>query len=250
MTWYRTSDQPLYVPMMAFFTDTHMHHSASIGRLICPGGHVAIKQIQSNPILCLNVLTHRGRDKMAAIFQTFSNAFPWIKIVVFWWQFYWNLYPREGPINNFPPLVQIMAWHQVTSHYLNQWWLILMTHLCCAQPHWVKLWILEWQDLLLRIGSFVYFFVSMIHGIDIFSFGVGYFFSHLGLDIMADNVAQKKFKCISFEFQLKLCWICFRGSNWREGIIDWDDGHHLIKKNADHYPRHNCYDGNGLYNVR
>ena len=26
----------------------------------------------------------------------------------------------KGPINNIPALVQIMAWHQTTSHYLNQ----------------------------------------------------------------------------------------------------------------------------------
>ena len=27
---------------------------------------------------------------------------------------------------------------QVTSHYLNQWWLILMTHICVTLPQWVK----------------------------------------------------------------------------------------------------------------
>ena len=28
----------------------------------------------------------------------------------------------EGPINNIPALVEIMAWHQLgTGHYLNQW---------------------------------------------------------------------------------------------------------------------------------
>ena len=31
----------------------------------------------------------------------------------------------KGPINNIPALVQIMAWRcQVTSHCLNQWWLV------------------------------------------------------------------------------------------------------------------------------
>ena len=30
----------------------------------------------------------------------------------------------NGPINNIPALVQIMAWHdKATSHHLNQWWL-------------------------------------------------------------------------------------------------------------------------------
>ena len=30
----------------------------------------------------------------------------------------------NDPIINFPTLVQIMTWHQATSHYLNQCWLI------------------------------------------------------------------------------------------------------------------------------
>ena len=29
----------------------------------------------------------------------------------------------KGLINNIPALVQIMAWHQVIGHYLNQCWL-------------------------------------------------------------------------------------------------------------------------------
>ena len=45
---------------------------------------------------------------MAAIFQmTFSMSFSSMKIVVFWLKFV-----PQGPINNIPALVQIMAWHQ------------------------------------------------------------------------------------------------------------------------------------------
>ena len=40
------------------------------------------------------VLTHWGRHKMTTIFQTkFSNASPWIKLVLFWSKFQWNLFP-------------------------------------------------------------------------------------------------------------------------------------------------------------
>ena len=47
-------------------------------------------------------LTHWGRDKMAAIFQTaFSNAFSWMKIYKFWLRFHWNFFPR----------VQIITFH-------------------------------------------------------------------------------------------------------------------------------------------
>ena len=38
-------------------------------------------------------LTHSGRDKMAAIFQTtFSNVFSWMKMNEFWLRFHWSLF--------------------------------------------------------------------------------------------------------------------------------------------------------------
>ena len=38
-------------------------------------------------------LTHWGRDKMAAIFQTtFSNRFSWMKMYELWLKFQWNLF--------------------------------------------------------------------------------------------------------------------------------------------------------------
>ena len=74
--------------------------------------------------LSLNVLTHWGRDKMAAIFQTtFSNGFSWMKIYEFWLTFHWSLFLG----------LQLTIFHhwfrkwlgadQATSHDLNQWWL-------------------------------------------------------------------------------------------------------------------------------
>ena len=70
-------------------------------------------------------LTHWGRDKMAAIFQTtFSNAFSWMKMNKFWLRFHRSLFPRVQ-------LTIFQHWFrywlgaiQVTSHYLNQWWLV------------------------------------------------------------------------------------------------------------------------------
>ena len=41
------------------------------------------------------ILTHWGRDKMAAIFQTtFSNAFYWMKLYEFRLKFHWSLFLR------------------------------------------------------------------------------------------------------------------------------------------------------------
>ena len=45
--------------------------------------------------LGLHVLTHRGRDKMAAVPQTtFSNAFSWMKMFKFRLKFHWSLFAR------------------------------------------------------------------------------------------------------------------------------------------------------------
>ena len=56
----------------------------------------------------LNVLTHWGRDKIAAIFQTtFSNAFSWIKMYEFRLRFHWSLLLR----------VQLT----IFQHWFRQW---------------------------------------------------------------------------------------------------------------------------------
>ena len=53
------------------------------------------------------VLTHWGRDKMAAIFKwIFLNENVWISINISL-----KFVPR-GPINNIPTLVQVMAWRR------------------------------------------------------------------------------------------------------------------------------------------
>ena len=70
-------------------------------------------------VLCY--LTHWGRDKMAAIFQTtFSNAFSRMKMFKFRLRFHWSLFPRVQ-------LTIFQHWFrwwlgadQATSHYLNQ----------------------------------------------------------------------------------------------------------------------------------
>ena len=69
------------------------------------------------------ILTHWGRERMAAISQTtYSNAFLWMKIYEFRLKFHWSLFPRVQ-------LTIFQHWFrwwlgadQATSHYLNQWW--------------------------------------------------------------------------------------------------------------------------------
>ena len=61
-----TDAKPLPKPMMIQYTDDYCHRE----------------------------LTHWGRDKMAAPFQTtFSSAFSWMKMYKFGVRFHWNLFP-------------------------------------------------------------------------------------------------------------------------------------------------------------
>ena len=46
-------------------------------------------------IISHNLLTHWGRDKMAAISQTtFSSAFSWMQTFEFWIKFHWDLFAK------------------------------------------------------------------------------------------------------------------------------------------------------------
>ena len=53
-------------------------------------------------------------------FQTFSNAFSWMKIYEFHLRFHWSLFLRFKLII----FRCLIGAYQVTSHYLNQWWLV------------------------------------------------------------------------------------------------------------------------------
>ena len=71
------------------------------------------------------LLTHWGRDEIDAITQTtFSSAFFWMKMFEFRLKFHWSLFLRVQ-------LAIFQHWFrwwlgadQVTSHSLNQWWLV------------------------------------------------------------------------------------------------------------------------------
>ena len=85
------------------------------------------------------ILTHWGRDKMAAIFlTTFSSAFSWMKMFEFWLKISMKFVPK-GPINNIPVLVQIMACRRPGDKPLSEPMMIsLTTHICVTLPQWVN----------------------------------------------------------------------------------------------------------------
>ena len=57
-------------------------------------------------------------------------------------------YARKGPIDNNPPLVQIMAWRRSDDKPLSEPIMIsLPTHICVTRPQWVKVWELSGPQL-------------------------------------------------------------------------------------------------------
>ena len=85
------------------------------------------------------LLTHWWRDKMVAIFQTtFSYAFSWMKMNDIRLKFHWSFFPKVA-INNFPALVQIMAWRRPGDKPLSEpMMVVLPTHICVTRPQWVN----------------------------------------------------------------------------------------------------------------
>ena len=79
--------------------------------------------IGSNKLhIIITISTHWDRDQMADISQaTVSHAFSWIALIKFR-QSFPKIVP-EGPIDNIPSLVQIMAWRRriYASLGLNEW---------------------------------------------------------------------------------------------------------------------------------
>ena len=93
-------------------------------RIISPDPRINIVPWVGIPLQCI-VLTHWGRDKMAATFQTtFSNAFSWMKMYEFQLRFHWSLFLRVQ-LTIFQHWVrQWLGADQATSHCLTQWRLV------------------------------------------------------------------------------------------------------------------------------
>ena len=94
---HRKNGKPLSELRVDSFADTYMWH------------------------LALDALTHWGRDKMAAIFQTtYWNAFSWMKKFESRLTFHWSLFLR----------VQLTIIHPMMVSSLM--------HICVIWPQWVK----------------------------------------------------------------------------------------------------------------
>ena len=68
----------------------HMPEPLSTTRAVTSSSHMIDRSLERKKI---PVLSHWGREKMAAIFQTtFSNAFSWMKMYKFRLRFHWSLF--------------------------------------------------------------------------------------------------------------------------------------------------------------
>ena len=87
----------------------------------------------------MKLLTHWGRDKMAAISQTtLSIAFFGNENVRISIKFSLKFVPK-GPINNIPALVQIMAWRRPGDKPLSEPVMVSqLTLICFIRPQWVN----------------------------------------------------------------------------------------------------------------
>ena len=84
-------------------------------------------------------LTLLSLDKMAIISQTiFSDAFLWMKSLVFWLKFQWSLILRVQLTMTHHWFWQWLGTERATSHYLNQSWPDSLTHICGTRWWWVK----------------------------------------------------------------------------------------------------------------
>ena len=87
----------------------------------------------------VTILTHWGRDNIDAISQTtFSRTFSGMKVFEFLLTFQWNLFLRVKSTIFQHWFRYWLGADQVTTHYLNQWLFILLTHICITRPQWVK----------------------------------------------------------------------------------------------------------------
>ena len=76
-------------------------------------------------IITLSCFTHWGWVKIDAISQiTSSNAFSWMKMYEFWLRFPRSLFPRFQLMIFQHWFRKWLGTDQVTSHYLNHWWLV------------------------------------------------------------------------------------------------------------------------------
>ena len=85
---------------------------------------------------CLNILT---QCQMAYIFHmTYSNIFSLMMMYEVCLKFYWSSFLRFKSTVFQHWFRKCLEAGQLTSHYLNQWWPSVLTHVSLSWPQWVN----------------------------------------------------------------------------------------------------------------
>ena len=111
--------------------------------------------------------THLPLDKMAAFSQTtFSNAFSWMKCLVFWLKFHWSLFLRVQftiTQRSFDVYFDLCLNHQVSKHWIHRWFETisqsLWRHYNALLCHWcaARKWLSDWTCYESRQSQFPYY---------------------------------------------------------------------------------------------
>ena len=87
---------------------------------------------------CLWVITLRPRQNCRHFADDISKSIFLMKMYEFRLRFDWCVVPKD-PVNNIPPLVQIMAWRRPGDKPLFEPMMVsLLTHICVTRPQWVN----------------------------------------------------------------------------------------------------------------
>ena len=125
-----TDDKSALVKVMAWCRQATSHYlSQCWPRSMLPNG-------VTRPQWVNNLRSEQNGRHLAA---TFSNAFSWLKIILFWLKFQWSLLLSIQSTIWLSALVQVMAWCcQATSHYMNQYWSRSVMPYCITRLLWAK----------------------------------------------------------------------------------------------------------------
>ena len=109
--------------------------------------------------------THLPLDKMAAFSQTtFSNAFSWMKCLVFWLKFHWSLFLRVQftiTQRGFDVFFDLCLNHQVSKHWIHRWFETiahsLWRHYNALLCHWcaARKWLSDWTCYESRVSFLI-----------------------------------------------------------------------------------------------
>ena len=104
----------------------------------CGGTKARVSELNGN---VRGIDTFRDQNEMVAILQTFSNAFPWVKSLIFWFRFCLSLFrDSTWEYNNISSDFNSVLVRWLLTH------LPLVPHMCLNDlgQHWFRYWLVTY----------------------------------------------------------------------------------------------------------